>query len=349
MSSLLEVKDLRISFKQKGRVVHAVRGINFNINRGETVAIVGESGCGKTVAAKSLLKLISTPSFSLEEGKALYNGTNLLSLPEREIRKFRGLEISMIFQDPMTSLNPTMKIGKQILEGIFVENPKLPMHEATKKAIELLKLVGVPSPHLRSQQYPHQLSGGMRQRVMIAIALSTSPKILIADEPTTALDVTIQAQILDLLKEIQQKTGTSILFITHDLSLVASFADRVLVMYAGEIIESASTSSIFSAPSHPYTKRLLKAIPRVDRGYGNDLHPIEGQPPRLSHAIPGCAFCSRCWAPMNICSKQHPPNFLVEDGHSVACWLQDLRAKRINTSHAEATDRSQEPQEALLR
>jgi oligopeptide transport system ATP-binding protein len=340
MTKLLEISNLHVTFRQRDGNVHAVRGVDFSLNEGETIAIVGESGCGKSVTAKAILQLINSPSAKVDAGKILYNGVDLLTLSERGIRKYRGHEIGMIFQDPMTSLNPTMKVGKQVVEGILLQKPRKSIRAATKMGIELLKLVGIPQPEIRFQQYPHELSGGMRQRVLIATALATSPKMLIADEPTTALDVTIQAQILDLLKEIQSKTGTSILFITHDLGLVANFASKVLVMYAGKIVESASVHSLFTSPCHPYTKRLLASIPRIDSEYGSPLIPIEGSPPKMNKTISGCAFCDRCLTPMNICYKQPPPQFELREGHLSSCWLHDMRAKSIRKKDAKTADQS---------
>ena len=348
--TLLEVRDLRITFRQRDRNVYAVQNVSFHLRAGETLAIVGESGCGKTITAKSILGLINSPALDIESGEIFYNDTDLLKLSEPEMQKIRGNEIGMIFQDPMTSLNPTMKIGRQITEGMIFHNPKITKEEAYRKGIELLRLVGISEPEIRFHQYPHELSGGMRQRVMIAIALAPAPKILIADEPTTALDVTIQAQILELLKEIQAKTKTSIIFITHDLSIVSNISHRVLVMYAGKIIEVAETDHLYATPSHPYTQRLLMSIPRIDTDITDDLSPIEGSPPDMSEIPLGCPFAPRCNYPMNICIKQLPPLFKVEEKEQYsACWYHDSRAKKRAHEHETAPAASQEPEEIVSR
>ncbi|MCH9630691.1 MAG: Oligopeptide transport ATP-binding protein OppD [Chlamydiia bacterium] len=327
MRPLLDVRDLRVSFRQRKKKVEAVRGVDFKIYPRETIAVVGESGCGKSVMVKSLLKLFSTPCASLDSGAAFFNCDNLFRFSEKKMREIRGKEIGMIFQDPMSSLNPTLKIGRQIVEGLRKHYPETTQKMAHERAIELLTLVGIPQPELRLTQYPHELSGGMRQRIMIALALAPSPKILIADEPTTALDVTIQAQILALLKEIQAKTGTSILFITHDLSIVANFCDRVLVMYAGKIVEAAPVHELFKNPKHPYTKKLLRSIPRIDLDHGAPLTPIEGSPPDLSRTMNHCSFFERCDERMHICYKRSPPLFELDEDSRCACFLYDRRRK----------------------
>lgn len=329
MSALLDVKDLKVTFKQSKSKVRAVRGIDFKIYPKESIGVVGESGCGKSVMAKSILQLFSTPSAKLESGVALYNDQDLFKFSEKKMQKIRGKEIGMIFQDPMTSLNPTLRIGKQIIEGLLKHYPEITKKEAFNKAIHLLTLVGIPQPEIRFNQYPHELSGGMRQRIMIALALAPSPKILIADEPTTALDVTIQAQILALLKEIQEKTGTSILFITHDLSIVANFCDRVIVMYAGKIVETASVNDLFESPKHPYTKKLLESIPRIDLPTNKTLTPIHGSPPDLSREMKHCSFFERCDEKMNICLKESPTLNQVGEDHQCACFLYDPRRKDV--------------------
>lgn len=320
MTPLLQVKNLRVSFKQSFKKIEAVRGVSFDLYPKETVGIVGESGCGKSVMVKALLKLFSSPSAFIEEGEVIYRNENLFSLSEKTLRIIRGKEVGMIFQDPMTSLNPTMRVGKQILESLLTHDHALTYKEAKEKVLSLLLLVGVPQPDIRFMQYPHELSGGMRQRVMIALALAPSPKILIADEPTTALDVTIQAQILHLLKEIQEKTNTSILFITHDLSVVAGFCDKVIVMYAGKIVETASVNTLFKNPKHPYTKRLLESIPRLDLPYDHPLAPIKGAPPDLSLAIEGCSFAPRCSYAIKKCTEETPPLLVLENNSASACW-----------------------------
>jgi oligopeptide transport system ATP-binding protein len=330
MTPLLQVQDLKVAFKQSFKKVNAVRGVSFDVYAGDAIGIVGESGCGKSVMVKALLKLFSSSSALIEGGQVFYDHQDLLSLSEKKLRTIRGKEIGMIFQDPMTSLNPTMRIGKQIIESLLQHNPDIAHAEALNKALSLLSLVGIPQPDVRVLQYPHELSGGMRQRVMIALALAPSPKLLIADEPTTALDVTIQAQILHLLKEIQEKTGTSILFITHDLSIVAGFCNKVIVMYAGKIVEMASVETLFKTPKHPYTKRLLESIPRLDLPENSELHPITGSPPDLSCILEGCSFAPRCSSALNICTHESPPLFSVKES-KCACWLYDARALEVSS------------------
>jgi len=321
---LLSIKNLNVSFSTQRQKLHAVRNVNFELHAGETLGIVGESGCGKSATAKALVQLIPRHYADLS-GEIWYQDQNLASFSEKQMQKIRGKEIGMIFQDPMTSLNPTMKIGKQIVEGYLRHFPEIPWKSAWAYAIEMLHLVGIPNPDERMNEYPHTLSGGMRQRVMIAIALACKPKLILADEPTTALDVTIQAQILDLMKEIQRKTQTSIVLITHDLSVVAKCCDRVLVMYAGKIVESATVDQLFANPQHPYTQRLLQAIPRLDKCKSEPLIPIEGTPPNLSLPLPGCGFCARCPMAMRICVEQSPPLLHLKDGHYSACFKHDPR------------------------
>lgn len=329
MNALLEVKDLEVSFKSDHKLIRAVRKVSFSISPKETIGIVGESGCGKSVMVKALLRLFSHSSASIHSGQVIYQDQDLLKFSEKEMQKVRGKEIGMIFQDPMTSLNPTMKIGKQILEGLLHHYPSLGYKEGYLKVLKLLSLVGISYPEMRFSQYPHELSGGLRQRVMIALALAPSPKLLICDEPTTALDVTIQAQILALLKEIQERTHTSILFITHDLSVVAGFCDKVIVMYAGKIVEIAPADLLFEHPKHPYTKKLLESIPRINEDKKTALKPIGGLPPDLSLKFPGCGFASRCTHPLNICVKEAPQLFSVGDEHKSACWRHDERASKV--------------------
>ncbi|MCB1082625.1 MAG: ABC transporter ATP-binding protein [Chlamydiia bacterium] len=325
---LLEVKNLHTSFASLSKKVAAVRGASFSLERGETLGIVGESGSGKSVMAKSLTRLLPSVAASIDQGEILYQGQDLLQLREKELRNIRGKEIGMIFQDPMTSLNPTMRIGDQIVEGYFLHHPHVSQEEGEKRALELLERVGVSEGKARLKQYPHELSGGMRQRVMIAIAMISSPSILVADEPTTALDVTIQAQILELLKEIQQKEQMSILLITHDFSIVSGFCDRVLVMYAGEIVESATVDELFSSPKHPYTKRLLRSIPRLDLPYCRKLYTIEGSPPDLSRPITGCPFAERCAQKEPICTQKKPKKTPLTKSHAVSCLLYESTAKK---------------------
>jgi len=315
MKPHIEVKDLQVTLQSQGQTIQAVRNVSFTLYEGERLGIVGESGCGKTILMKSLLQLLPGAA-TIDRGEIWYQGTNLVTLTEKELEHIRGKEIGMIFQDPMTSLNPTLKIGYQIAEGLL-RTFHLTKKQAKNRALELLKQVGIPEPELRLEQYPHLLSGGIRQRAVIATALASKPSILIADEPTTALDVTVQAQILDLLLQVQQ--DTSILLITHDLSIVASFCDRVLVMYAGQIVEEASAEELFAHPKHPYTKRLLQSIPHQ----GEKLHPIPGSPPDLSLPLQGCAFCPRCTEAMNICRTETPPLF-----EKARCWLLDPRRKQ---------------------
>lgn len=328
MQPLLKVQDLNVSFKSRGQTVHAVRGVDIELFKGETLGIVGESGCGKSAMAKALLKLLPTHSSEMS-GHVWYQDEDLLAYSEKQMQQVRGKEIGMIFQDPMTSLNPTLKVGAQIVEGFLRHHPHSSLKMALAYAIEMLELVGIPEPEKRAQEYPHTLSGGMRQRIMIALALASKPKLLIADEPTTSLDVTIQAQILDLMKKIQQKTEASIVLITHDLSVIANFCDKVLVMYAGKVVESALVDELFENPKHPYTKRLLQAIPRLNSQSDQPLIPIDGTPPDLSLPLKGCAFCKRCHVAMNICQKQAPTFTSVANNHKSACWIHDPRAQHV--------------------
>lgn len=332
MKELLEVKDLHTSFSTLSKKVRAVRGVSFRLREGETIGIVGESGCGKSVMAKSLTRLLPSVSSKIEGGEVYYKGENLLLKKESELRKIRGKEIGMIFQDPMTSLNPTIRIEDQIIEGYALHYPHATKGEMKERALALLKRVGVSDAESRMTQFPHELSGGMRQRVMIAIAMISSPKILIADEPTTALDVTIQAQILGLLKEIQKKDRMSIVLITHDFSIVAGFCDRVLVMYAGRIVESAPVEELFRAPKHPYTRRLLNSIPRLDLSSNRHLYSIHGSPPDLSAKIKGCSFAKRCPHAMHLCHDGNPKCIEVGPDHQTSCWLFDPRVARKDSS-----------------
>ncbi|MRG27617.1 ABC transporter ATP-binding protein [Laceyella tengchongensis] len=328
MSKILEVKDLHVSFKTYKGEVKAVRGVDFHLNKGETIAIVGESGCGKSVTSQTIMRLIPNPPGVIKQGEIIFEGTDLTKASEKQMEKIRGSEISMIFQDPMTSLNPTLTIGTQIMEGL-IKHQKLDKKTAREKAIEMLRLVGIPSPESRLDQYPHQFSGGMRQRAMIAIALACQPKVLIADEPTTALDVTIQAQIIDLMKALQEKTGTSIILITHDLGVVADIADRVVVMYAGKVVESGKLEEIFYQPKHPYTWGLLGSMPRLDLSRDQELLPIMGTPPNLLDPPKGCPFAARCQHAMSICTQEMPELDEVSSTHQVACWLQHPMAPEV--------------------
>lgn len=325
--SILQVRDLRTHFFTQDGVVRAVDGVSFEVGLGETVAVVGESGCGKSVTALSILRLIPKETGRIVGGEILFNGRDLTKLSEEEMRSIRGHEISMIFQEPMTSLNPVLTIGTQIAENV-VRHKGVSWEEARRRAKEMLELVRIADPERRLDEYPHQLSGGMRQRVMIAIALSCDPKILIADEPTTALDVTIQAQILDLMIELKKKINAAIIMITHDLGVVAETAQRVIVMYAGRKVEEAPIEDLFDNPMHPYTRGLMAAIPRLDieaevGGRRTRLHEIPGMVPVLTKPIPGCAFAPRCAFATDRCRTQAPPYVESTPGHVAACWEVD--------------------------
>ncbi len=316
---VLEVRDLRTYFHTDEGVVPAVDGVDFTLKRGKTLCVVGESGCGKSVTAFTVMRLIPMPPGKVESGEIIYNGKNLVKLTENEMRKIRGNEIAMIFQEPMTSLNPVYTIGNQIVEAIVLHQ-NVKSKEARQRADEMLEKVGLPDPEKRIDEYPHQMSGGMKQRVMIAMALSCNPEVLIADEPTTALDVTIQAQILDLLRHLKETEGMSIMLITHDLAVVSEVADEVLVMYASKVVENAGVNEIFNDPKHPYTQGLIKAIPqlgnRVDR-----LNEIPGQVPKPQNYPKGCHFADRCPHVMDICHKSDPGMVEVGTGHLVSCFL----------------------------
>ena len=326
---LLEVKNLRINFKTYAGLVQAVRGVDFTLAKGETLAIVGESGSGKSVTSNALMRLIPQPAGRYEDGQILFEGKDLLKLSEREMESIRGNEIAMIFQDPMTALNPTMRVGKQIMEVILTHKKGVSQEAAKQRAIELLAEVGIPDPERRFKQYPHEFSGGMRQRVVIAIALAAEPKILIADEPTTALDVTIQAQILELMKKIQEKNGNAIIFITHDLGVVANVADRVAVMYAGQIVEYGSSHDIFYNPKHPYTWGLLGSMPDLDSEDSEELYTIPGAPPNLINPPVGDAFAPRNPYALAIDYKAEPPFYEVSPGHYAKTWLLHPEAPKV--------------------
>ena len=324
---ILEVKNLEVSFKTYAGISHAVRGIDFNLHKGETLAIVGESGCGKTVSSKAIMRLLPESNTIIgENSEVLFHGEDLLKKNKKSMRKIRGKQISMIFQDPMTSLNPVITVGEQIMEVIRLHDKKISKKDAYTKACEMLELVGIKAD--RAGDYPHQFSGGMKQRVVIAIALACNPELLIADEPTTALDVTIQAQILDLLREIQKKLGTATVFVTHDLGVVARIADRVAVMYAGKIVEIGTVDEIFYDPRHPYTWGLLRSIPAFSRGK-ESLPSIPGMPPSLLHPPKGDAFASRNAYALEIDFEEEPPMFRVTDSHYAATWLLDERAPKV--------------------
>ena len=317
---LLEVKNLKTHFFTPDGVVKAVNGVSYTLDDGEALGLVGESGCGKSVSALSLMRLIPSPPGRIVDGEINFDGRNLLGLSDEEIRRIRGNDIAMIFQDPMTSLNPVLTIGRQIAEALELHKG-LSGAQARERTIELLELVGIPSARTRVDDYPHQFSGGMRQRVMIAMALSCDPKVLLADEPTTALDVTIQAQILDLIKRLRVELGMAVILITHDLGVVAGLADRINVMYAGYIVESATAEELFSNPRHPYTLGLLRSIPRIDEPRREKLIPIEGLPPDLIDTPPGCPFQPRCVYAIDRCAEENPALEPVNRGHTIACWV----------------------------
>lgn len=327
MKNVLEVKDLHVSFHTYAGEVKAVRGVDFSVGQGETVAIVGESGCGKSVTAKSIMRLLPSPPVQYKQGSIEFQGQNIFDVSEKKMQRIRGNQISMIFQDPMTSLNPTSKIGSQIMEAVLKHND-ISKKAAAEKAIDMLKLVGIPQPDKRVNQYPHEFSGGMRQRAMIAMALACNPRLLIADEPTTALDVTIQAQILELMKKIQRETGTSIILITHDLGVVAEMADRVVVMYAGQVAETGTVKELFANPQHPYTMGLLNSIPRLDMDKSQPLSPIIGTPPDLIEPPKGCPFFARCQYAMRVCKNHDPELDEVRSNQFAACWLHHPMAQK---------------------
>ena len=325
---VLEAKDLAVSFSTYAGEVQAVRGATFDLRRGETLAIVGESGSGKSVLARSIMRLNPESNTLVRGGEILFEGQDLLKLSDRQMQKVRGPKISMVFQDPMTSLDPTMKVGRQIEESLK-KHLGLSGRRATERAIELLKLVGIPNPEVRVKQYPHQFSGGMRQRVVIAIALSCDPQVLIADEPTTALDVTIQAQILELLRDLQERIGTSVILITHDLGVVSSVAHRVAVMYSGRVIEMGTVREIFYQPKHPYTWGLIASIPLLTAARDQELIPIPGTPPDPLDPPKGCPFAARCPHAMKICPEEMPDYTIFSDEHQAACWLNHEMAPKV--------------------
>lgn len=323
--TILSIENLRIHFETFAGEVQAIRGVNLKLQKGETLALVGESGSGKSVTAKSVMKLLSNNAI-VKEGTITFKGENILEKSERDMQSIRGKEIAMIFQDPMTSLDPTMKIGKQITE-VIIKHEKASKEEADKRAEELLELVGIPNAKERMKQYPHQFSGGQRQRIVIAIALACNPDVLIADEPTTALDVTIQAQILELLKELQQQFQMAIIFITHDLGVVANVADRVAVMYAGKVVEVGTADEVFYNPQHPYTWGLLRSMPTLHTG--DTLYAIPGSPPDLLDPPVGDAFALRSDVALEIDRVKEPPMFEVSPTHFAATWLLDPRAPKV--------------------
>ena len=322
-NTLVEFKNLKTYFYTEDGVVKAVNDVSFKIKEGETVGVVGESGCGKSVTSMSLMRLIPNPPGKIVDGDILFEGKSVVNMSEDEMRDIRGNKISVIFQEPMTSLNPVFTVGKQIGEAVVLHQ-KLSKEEARAKAVEMLKLVGIPRAEEIVDAYPHELSGGMRQRVMIAMALSCNPKLLIADEPTTALDVTIQAQILDLMRNLKEKLNTSIMLITHDLGVIAEMADYVVVMYAGKVAEEAPVRELFADPMHPYTKGLLKSKPSLnEEGEGKQLYSIPGQVPNPIGMPDYCYFCDRCDRAIDKCKKEIPPLREIKPGHKVACWLYE--------------------------
>jgi len=317
---LLDIEDLHVSFHTYAGEVHAVRGVNLSLAKGGTLAIVGESGCGKTVTMQAVMRLTPIPPGEIKKGRILFNGRDVLQIPEHEMQSVRGKEIGMIFQDPMTGLNPTMTVGSQIAEAVM-KHQHLSRQDAMERAVQMLDMVEIPNPAVRAGQYPHQFSGGMRQRAMIAIALACQPLLLIADEPTTSLDVTIQAQILDLLRDLQARLGMSIVIITHNLGVVARLAREIAVMYAGKVVERGSAQQVFYHPAHPYTRALLQSVPRLDEETRTELASIPGAPPDLFVPPPGCAFAARCHNAMRVCLREDAHPELLEDGHMVACWM----------------------------
>jgi oligopeptide/dipeptide ABC transporter ATP-binding protein len=319
VSTLLQIEELQTQFFTSAGTVKAVDGISYTVDEGETVAVVGESGCGKSVSALSILRLVADPPGKIVGGKIKFQGRDLLQLSDAEMRDVRGNDIAMVFQEPMTSLNPVLTIGMQITETLE-HHLGMSDEESNARAVELLGMVGISEPQRRLSQYPHHLSGGMRQRVMIAIALACEPKLIIADEPTTALDVTIQAQILELMKNLTRQFGVALIVITHNLGVVARYADRVNVMYAGKIIETGSAADVYHNPKHPYTLALLKSVPRLDLPRQAKLDPVEGQPPDLARLGPGCPFQPRCRFAVDRCEVENPPLEQVNPGHQSACW-----------------------------
>lgn len=337
MGNLIEVRNLQTQFFTQDGIVHAVNGINYDVAEGETVAIVGESGSGKSVGVMSLIRLIPEPPGKIVNGEVNFDGQDLLQLNEEELRQIRGNRIAMIFQDPMTSLNPVLTIGRQITEALEL-HLNMNREESRARAIELLELVGIPDAGARLDDYPHQFSGGMRQRVMIAMGLSCNPQLLIADEPTTALDVTIQAQIVDLVTRLQSELGMAIIWITHDLGVVAGLADRVLVMYAGFIVEEGPVDVIYGQPRHPYTLGLLRSIPRLDLGRQKRLIPIEGLPPDLLDPPQSCPFAPRCPFVIDKCLEENPPLMSIGSVRKSACWVDLSDVEIYDTSADEQVE-----------
>ena len=327
MGTLLQVRGLKTQFFTQDGVVNAVNGISYDLNEGETLGIVGESGCGKSVSVLSVMRLIPTPPGRIVAGEVLFQGRDLLKIDEEEIRQIRGNKIAMVFQDPMTSLNPVLTISQQVTESLEL-HMGMDKAQARRRSIELLEMVNIPEAADRIDDYPHQFSGGMRQRVMIAMGLSCNPQLLIADEPTTALDVTIQAQIIDIIKRLKQDLGMAIIWITHDLGIIAGLAERVIVMYAGNFIEEAGVKDLYGDPRHPYTLGLLRSVPRLDQRVKEKLIPIEGMPPDLIDVPPGCPFAPRCVYAIDRCLEENPHLETVAPRHKVACWVDITGGER---------------------
>ena len=333
MKERLKVEHLSVSFFTDEGEVQAVRDVSFSLSAGEGLAVVGESGCGKSVLCKSIMKLLPENA-KIKNGKILVNGEEIAGYGERRMRELRGKLFSMVFQNPMTSLNPTMRVGKQIMENLM-GHKNMTKQEAAKEAVEMLRMVGIPEPEKRVRQYPHEFSGGMRQRVMIAIAFACDPKILICDEPTTALDVTIQGQILDIIKNLQKKNQTSVIMITHDLGVVANIAQKIAVMYSGIIVESGTCEDIFYRPRHPYTWALIRSVPRLDLKNKQELATIPGTPPDLLNPPVGCPFCTRCSYCMPICKEEMPEVTEFGGEHKAACWLHHPMAPKVEMPNLE--------------
>jgi len=327
MGTLLQVRGLKTQFFTQDGVVNAVNGISYDLNEGETLGIVGESGCGKSVSVLSVMRLIPTPPGRIVAGEVLFQGRDLLKIDEEEIRQIRGNKVAMIFQDPMTSLNPVLTINQQVSESLEL-HMGMDKEQARRRSIELLEMVNIPEAEDRIDDYPHQFSGGMRQRVMIAMGLSCNPQLLIADEPTTALDVTIQAQIIDIIKRLKRELGMAIVWITHDLGIIAGLAERVIVMYAGHLIEEAGVKDLYGDPRHPYTLGLLRSVPRLDQRIKEKLIPIEGMPPDLIDLPPGCPFAPRCVYAIDRCLEENPHLETVAPRHKVACWVDITGGER---------------------
>ena len=331
MANLLEVLNLKTYFYTSQGVVKAVDGVSYEVKAGETVALVGESGCGKTVSALSVMRLVAAPAGRIEDGQILFKGQDLLKLDEESMRRTRGREIAMVFQEPMTSLNPVLSISRQLTETLEI-HLGMTSSQAVRRSVELLEMVGISDAERRLSQYPHQFSGGMRQRIMIAIALSCNPKLILADEPTTALDVTIQAQILELMKDLSRRFGVAMLIITHNLGVVARYADRVNVMYAGKMIEQGTAREVYANPRHPYTLGLLRSVPRLDEPRKSKLKPIDGQPPDLTQLPAGCSFAPRCAFKIDRCTREIPPLKTVGGpSHLSACWVAENLEAKVST------------------